>query len=50
MSPLEKCPLFWKSLVHKKGTLFKFLHFEIASLINIPGHCLTKCGTGVNVV
>ena len=27
MFPLEQCPLFWKSLVHKNGTLFKFLDF-----------------------
>ena len=25
--PLNNFPLFWKNLIHKKGTLFKLLHF-----------------------
>ena len=49
MSPLNNVPPwivspFWKSLVHKKGKLFKFLHFEIASLVNVPGYYLRKYG------
>ena len=42
-APLELCPLFWKTFVHKKGTLFKFLHFW--SLLNVLGHYLRKYGT-----
>ena len=42
MSPLEQCPLFWKILVHKKEHYSNFCTFEIAILLNVPGHYLRK--------
>ena len=44
-APPEKCPLFGKSLVHKKGTFSNFWTFEIASLPNVPGHYSGKYGS-----
>ena len=35
---------FKKSLVHKKERYSNFCTFEIASLLNVPGHYLRKYG------